>query len=183
MAAQRPEDEGMDILKFFIAIMGFLTVLVGGMAIYNWSTATSFEEEIAGETEKLEKMRNIGEKKDLRELIAEERANKDLVDVLRKDLGEFLQQTATQMQVNFSGFDRRGSEGAKAQGYDKVMYQVVLDKIMLANLTEFLFYIQNAWPGLKIEEIIVKESSRKKDEPHQGWNCTVKISIFRPKQA
>ena len=181
MAAQRPEDEGMDILKFFIAIMGFLTVLVGGMAIYNWSTASSFEEEITLETEKLEKMRAIGEKKDLRELIAEERANKDLVDPLKKDLGEFLQQTATQMNVSFAGFERRGQEGAKAQGYDKISYQVVLDKIMLANLTEFLFYVQNRWPGLKIEEIIVKESARKKDDPHAGWNCTVKISVFRPK--
>lgn len=186
MAAEKtspkPHEDGMDILKFFIAIMGFLTVLVAAMAGYNWSQATALEEQIEEQKISFEQMKKKAASKDLLDMVAKDRASKDQVDVLKKDLGEHLQQTAKTMGIAFVQFERMGAGGVRQQGFDKTSYKFTLDKLTLDVVTEFLFYLQLSWPGLKIEDLNVVESSRaKKDDPFPGWKTTVTVSIFRPK--
>lgn len=182
-AAAATLDEGMDILKFFIAIMGFLTLLVAGLAVYNWTQATDLEAQVAQEEERYESLKLAAASPPLREMIAQDRANKEVVDVLKKDLGQFLDETAGRMGIKFATSQKRGAEGFRQQGFDKFSYELVLDKVTLETVTEFLFYIQLAWPGLKIEEVIVKEALRpRRDDPFPGWNVTMKISIFRPSE-
>lgn len=182
MASQKTE-EGMDILKFFIAIMGFLTVLVACMAGYNWSRATSLAEEIDGDLGILEQVKRLGSSKDLKEMIAKEEASKDLVDVINQDLGQHLQQTAARMQIQLMNYEKVNAAGFRDKGYDKISYRFTIDRQPLKVVTDFLFYLQLSWPGLKIEEITVQEAQRlKKDDPFPDWKTTVLVSIFRPKK-
>ena len=182
-AATPAHEDGMDILKFFIAIMGFLTLLVAVMALLNWSRATDLRAEIEEDESNLEAIQKLASNKEFRDLIAKDRASKDLVDVLKKDLGEHLQQTAAKMGISFLSFSREGAGGGRAQqGFDKISYKFTLDKLRLEVVTEFLFYLQLSWPGLKIEGIIVAEASRvKKEDDFPNWKTTVTVSIFRPK--
>jgi hypothetical protein len=178
-----PQEDGMDILKFFIAIMSFLTVLVAGLAGYNWSRATGLAAEIDDDNDALEALKKLAGNKELREMIAKDRANKDQVDILKKDLGQFLNDTATRMGVQLSNFEKMGAMGFRQQGYDKFSCRFTLDKLPFEAAVEYLFYIQAAWPGLKIEEISTQEAARaKKDDPFPNWKTTVLVSIFRPKE-
>ena len=186
MAASRagpaPHEDGMDILKFFIAIMGFLTLVVAVMAIVNWSKVNDLKSQIEEDETNLEEVRKIAASKEMRDLIARERASKDLVDVLTKDLGKHLTETATKMNLKFLTYEQLGAVGFKQQGFDKMSFKFSFDHIRLEHLTEFLFYLQLSWPGLKIEEISVQEAQRKKpDDPFADWRTVVTVSIFRPK--
>jgi len=175
-------EDGMDILKFFIAIMSFLTVLVAGMAGYNWSRAGQLEQELESAKDTLDEMTRLAGNKEFLEMIAKDNASKDLVDVLKKDLGEHLQQTASRMGISFTTFEKQGAQGFRQQGFDKISYKFTLDKLNLDAITEFLFYLQLSWPGLKIEDLTIAESrAAKKDDPFPGWKTTVLVSIFRPK--
>ncbi len=180
--ARPPHEDGMDILKFFIAIMSVLTVLVAGMAGLNWSRATGLASEIEDQQATLEMMKGIAKSKELRDMIAKDRASKDLVDVLKKDLGEHLQQTASRMGISLIEFKKEGAAGLRQQGFDKISYRFTLDRLRLEVVTEYLFYLQASWPGLKIEEITASEAQRlKKDDPFPEWKTTVLVSIYRPK--
>lgn len=183
-AAPAPHEDGMDILKFFIAIMGFLTFVVAVMAIVNWSKVNDLRAQIEEDETNLEDVRKLAGSKELRDLVAKERASKDLVDVLKKDLGEHLQQTAAKMGIGFLTFEKQGAGVSKQQGFDKMSYKFTLDKLRLEHVKEFLFYLQLSWPGLKIEEISVQEAQRvKRDDPFPDWRTVVTVSIYRPKQA
>ena len=179
----KAQDDGMDILKFFIAIMSFLTVLVAGLAGYNWSRATGLAAEIEDDDATLKAIERLASSKDLREMIAKDRANKDQVDVLKKDLGEHLQQTAAKMGIQFATFEKMGAMGFRQQGFDKISYKFTLDKLELSVVTEFLFYLQASWPGLKIEDLAIGEAAKlKKEDPFPNWKTIVTVSIFRPKE-
>jgi len=183
MAEARQSEEGMDILKFFIAIMSFLTVLVAGMAGYNWSRATSLAEEIEGDLARLEQVKKIAGSKDFKDMVAKDLASKDLVDVLNQDLGQYLQQVATGMNLTLVNYEKVSSGGQKQQGFSKFSYRFTIDKQPLSKATDYLFHLQRAWPGLKIEEIQVQEAQRlKKDDPFPDWKTTVLVSVFRPKE-
>jgi hypothetical protein len=186
-----PQEDGMDILKFFIAIMSFLTVLVAGLAGYNWSRATGLADEIADDQASLEAMERVAANPEFREMIAKDRANKDQVDILKKDLGQFLNDTATRMGVQLMNFEKMGAMGFRQQGYDKFSCRFVLAPpsssatpgLPFEAAVNYLFYIQAAWPGLKIEEISTQEAPHaKKDETFPNWKTTVLVSIFRPKE-
>ncbi len=182
-AGKPPHEDGMDILKFFIVIMAFLTVLVAGMAGYNWSKAAALEEEIEENVIDLDSMKTKAESKQLRDMIAKDRANKETVDVLKKDLGQHLQETVARMGLAFLTVERQGAAGFRQQGFDKTSYKFTLDKVTLEAVTEMLWYLQLSWPGLKIEEMSVQEAMRlKKDDPFPNWKVTVTVSIFRPKE-
>jgi hypothetical protein len=185
MAKSAPSDDGMDILKFFIAIMSFLTVLVAGLAGYNWSRATSLDEEIDGDVRQYESIEKIASDDEFKKMIARDRANKDQVDVLKKDLGQFLNDTATRMNIQLANFEKMGATGLRQQGFDKFSCRFMLDKVELSTVVEYLFYLQLAWPGLKIEKMTVTESPKmKKDDPvFPGWRVQVTVSIFREKGA
>jgi len=182
-ADKAPHEDGMDILKFFIAIMGLLAVLVAGMAVYNWTRVSDLESEVEDQQATLTLMRELAEKKELREMISKDRASKDLVDVLKKDLDEHLHQVATHMGLTLIEFKREGAAGLRQQGFDKISCRFTLDKVTLEVVTDYLFYLQASWPGLKIEEIVCQEGQHKKEEAFPGWKIQVMVSVYRPKNA
>jgi hypothetical protein len=91
--------------------------------------------------------------------------------------------TAARMDMKLAHYEQVPSAGFKREGFDKISYRFVIDRQTLKVVTDYLFYLQLSWPGLKIEEITVQEAQRtKKDEPFPDWKTTVLVSIYKPKE-
>ena len=72
-------EEGMDILKFFIGVMSLLTVLVAGFAGYNWSKASTLEEEVDAAQESLRTVQKIAGNPDFKKAVARSKLEKQRV--------------------------------------------------------------------------------------------------------
>ncbi len=180
-AAGRQQDEG-DILKFFIGVMALLTIVVAGFAGFNWTNAVELEEQVAGAERELAQVKRIAGDPELKLAVARAAAARD-VDTRTADLGRFLTEAATINRFSLKGNIAEGSgAGAGQRGYVKKSHRITIERQTLEVIADYLFYIQAKWPGLKIEEITVNEAPVRKGEPWAGWNATVLVTIYRPKE-
>jgi hypothetical protein len=176
------EEEGLDILKFFIGVMSLLTIVVAGFAGYNWSNAEALAERVEEEASNAEQVKKIAGNADFKMAIARSRVAKEL-DTRTADLGRFLTEAATLMRFSLkSNVAEGGGAGSMQRGYVKKSHRITIERQSLEVIADYLFYVQANWPGLKIEELSVKEAATKKGEPWQGWTATVLVTIYRPKE-
>jgi hypothetical protein len=179
MAAAKHED-GMDILKFFIGVMSLLTIFVAGFAGYNWSAAAALEEQVVQNEEDLRQIEKIAGNADFKMGVARAALSKE-IDPKNTDLGRFLTDAATTNNCALKSDVKEGG-GVTPGGLVRLSHRIVIERQTLEVIGDYLFYIQAKWPGLKIEEIVVSEVAVKKGEPFAGWQATVLVSIFRPKE-
>jgi hypothetical protein len=177
------KDEGMDILKFFIAVMSLLTVFVAGFAGYNWSKAAALAEQVEQDEQNLKDIEALAGKQDFKMQVARAKIAREQIDIRTADLQRYLTDSATKMGFSLKTNEPvGGAAGVSQQGYVKKSYKIVIERQTLEVIGDYLFWIQASWPGLKIEELNVREVPVKKGEPFAGWQATVLVSTFRPKE-
>lgn len=182
MAAQRDES-GIDVLKFFIGVMSLLTVIVAGFAGYNWSRAAALAQAVEADELRLAEVEKLASDRTLLEMIARDRAQQGEIDSSKEDLGQFLNTSATLMKLQLQNFRAVGSGAAVPgqQRYVKKSYQFAIERQPLEVIADYLFYVQAKWPGLKVEKVSIREVPVKKGEHFAGWQASVLVSAFRPK--
>jgi hypothetical protein len=176
-------EEGMDILKFFIAVMSLLTVFVAGFAGYNWSKATALAEQVDADAANLVAIEKIAGNAEFKAAVARAKLAREQVDTRTADLQRFLTDSATKLGISLKTNEPVG--GAAGVGHPNLIkksYKIVIERQTLEVISDYLFWVQASWPGLKIEELVVTEVPVKKGDPFAGWTAQVLISTFRPKE-
>lgn len=180
--AEKKHEDGMDILKFFIGVMSLLTIFVAGFAGYNWSAAEALDTQVTRDEESLRDIMKLAGKPEFKTAVARSGLAKE-VDPRKTQLGLFLTDSAKKLgfELASNNSEGGGSSGGAPPGFLRLSNKITIQKQSLEVIADYLFYVQASWPGLKIEQIDVNEMPGSKEGAFLGWNASVQVSIFRPK--
>ncbi|GIW71535.1 MAG: hypothetical protein KatS3mg102_1077 [Planctomycetota bacterium] len=175
--------EGIDLLRFFIGVMALLTVFVAGFAAIKFAEAESLRQAVAREEVNYANLRRVASSREFLEAVAREAAMQGQVDTETKDLGQFLQEVAGAIGLRLDNFRPEGG-GSTGPGrrFLKKSIQFTIERQPLAVITDYLWFLQAKWPGLKVEELTIREAPRRQNEPFMGWQATVLVSVFKAKE-
>ncbi|MFC1706405.1 hypothetical protein ACFL59_06210 [Planctomycetota bacterium] len=175
-------EEGIDIIKFFLGVMTLLTVFVAGFAVFNWSKAQNLTEEVESEERSYRSVKKIAREKEFLNQVARLQTFGASEKITSKDFGRFLQETAAELNLQLTRFRSVGSGGSLSKkGFTKQSYEFSIEKQRLDVIVAYLWYIQAVWRGLKVEELLVKKPTLRRDAEFPGWEAKAIASIFKAK--
>jgi len=177
------DDDGIDIVKFFLGVMSLLTVFVALFAAYNWSKARALEEEVQADQVDLESIERLAGDKAFLELVTRNKLYKNVEAITSKDFGRHIEEAATRWKVKLQSSNAVSSRGSASvrSTYDKKSQQFTVANDDLARLVDYLWYLQGSWPGLKIESLSLQKARGRRGKAPTGWQMTATASIFKPK--
>ncbi|MHC4392888.1 MAG: hypothetical protein ACYTFT_17615 [Planctomycetota bacterium] len=180
-----PQEEGIDIIKFFLGVMTLLTVFVGAFAVYNWSASTKLAETVRNEEVDLGLLKKDASEKALLDTVARSQTYAGLEDFGNQDFGQFLTEKASQMDLTLqrSTTVGGGRQNAGKAALAKISRQFSIDDQPLDVIVAYLWFIQGSWPGLKVEALNLSESRGRRGEETYRWNAQITATIFRPNAA
>lgn len=177
-----PQDEGIDILRFFLGVMSLLTVFVAGFALYNWSKASSLEADVKRDLVELVQIQSKAKNPEFLNMVAQDAQYNSYAEVKTKDFARFLNDAARQLNLELQSFTSAGGPSSARRTFDEQGYKFTIDKQPLDVIVAYLWYIQGSWPGLKIKDLSISEVKGRRGEPSPGWRATATASIFRPRE-
>ncbi|RME71837.1 MAG: hypothetical protein D6776_09675 [Planctomycetota bacterium] len=177
----RNEQEGIDLLRFFIGVMALLTVFVAGFAIVKYAEIQSLRADVARAEVDYANVRRVGRSRRLLEAIAREASMQVQVDPDKQDLAQFLQQVASSIDLQLDDFRPEGSGGSRNKRYLKKSIRFSIRQQPLEVIVDYLRYVQSSWPGLKVEELTLKPK-QSRDGTFLGWDATALVTAYKPRK-
>ncbi len=179
--AQNDQD-GIDVLRFFIGVLALLTVFVAGFAVVKYAEIQSLREEVArAEADYANMQRVAGNERFLR-AIAREASMQAQVDPDKQDLAQYLTSVAETIQLTLENFRPEGG-GVAGPGrkYLKKSIRFRIRQQPLEVIVDYLWYLQASWAGLKVEELHLQPKTSR-DGTFLGWDAQVLVTTFKAKK-
>jgi hypothetical protein len=179
----KSDQDGLDILRFFIGVMALLTVFVAGFAAVKFAEAESLREEVEQAENDYANVQRIGQRKTFLEAVAREASMQEQIDPEKQDLAQYLQEVARKINLTLERFRPEGG-GSTGPGrrYLKKSIRFNIELQPLEVIVDYLWYLQATWPGLKVEELSLKPQ-KTREGAFQGWNAQVLVTTFKAKPA
>ncbi len=174
MAAAGKQDE-FDVLTFFIYVMIFLTVCVGGFALYFHTQVSKAGRKIKGEVNQLKQMEKLALDSDFRNWVSRDRDGKVKTDWKASDFQTIYVNASRLNQIDLKVHSQESARQV-ANGTELV-FALTFKNCRVENLIKFLLKVQKDWPGARVKEIPNLKYIERKGV--KGWDASVKLSIFR----
>lgn len=176
MAAEKRDE--FDVLTFFIYVMGLLTAIVGGFALWNKSKVDNTSRQIRAELSKLEEMKKIAIQEEFREWVSRERESA-LTGNTNASSTDFQALYLERARSNGLDLTNHTLEGSITHpGGTELPYRLVIKDCRVENLLKFLSALEEEWPGARVKQIVKLDWS----ERNEAWEAVVVVSIFRATQ-
>jgi hypothetical protein len=169
----KAQEDAFDVLTFYIYVMALLTAIVGGFALWNKKKVDGEVTKIKNELDRLERMRALAIKDDLRGWIARERGNRDVGTGGAADFQALYLKRGQESGVRITTHSSQGTR--EMPGGTELSYRLQIDGCRVENLVKFLVRVEEEWPGAKTKQIAKLDWNEK----NQAWDAIIELCIFR----
>jgi hypothetical protein len=163
------DEKPPDILKFFIVVMAFLTLVIAGMSGVYWSRVTNLKRKIGAEERVFREIQDLSLDEKFRTLIKVAREAKKKVRPL-EELDASLSREAQRYGLTIKLIP---SPLLDRRTYWEKSTLIDIPGVELRRLVDYIFEVQNQWPALKIKEIRISGFN-----PEKGWKAQVRVSYY-----
>lgn len=175
--AGRGNDEGFDVLTFYIYVMAFLVVAVGVFAFLNKRKVDAESNRIKAELIKLDRMTKLAVDEDLRSWLAREREGRSTVSGTAADFEALWVQRAREHGVKVPTNASLGSRNVP--GGTEWATRLQVERCRIEQLVKFLLTLEEEWPGARVRQIVKLDFMEANQRAPEGWDAVVEIAIFR----
>lgn len=170
----RSQDDGFDVVTFYIYVMALLTVIVGGFALWNRKKVEDEGKRIKAEVIKLDQMKQLATDPDLRAWIARERGAQETNSPNSADDFQALcRQHASQNQITIVSQQAQGTRDLP-DGRE-LTFRLTIEQCRVENLIKFLVRVEEEWPGARVKQLVKLDWN----ERRESWDSVVELSIFK----
>jgi hypothetical protein len=173
VAVQARDD--FDVLKFFITVMGLLTVIVAVFAGLLESKVAQTTKSIHSELATLTEMDKVAADAPFREWIVREREGKNQGSGTPADFKALLSDHAQKIGLVVKDTNEAGTVEHPG-GTRELRFRLRVEGARIEQITKFLVSIEQDWPGAKTREIPELTLDEKTGNT---WNAGLVLAIFK----
>lgn len=167
------QDDGFDVLTFYIYVMALLTAIVGGFALWNRKKVEDESKKIKYEIGKLDQMKQLASDADLRAWIARERGAQETGVGAADDFQAKCRQLASQNSITIISQQAQGAR--ELPDGRELTFRLTIEQCRVENLVKFLVLVEEQWPGARVKAIVKLDWN----ERRESWDAVVELSIFK----
>lgn len=168
------QDDGFDVLTFYIYVMALLTAIVGGFALWNRKKVDDESKKIKAEVQRLDQMKQLASDADLRGWIARERSAIDSnTPNTADDFQALCRQLASQNSITIVSQQAQGAR--ELPDGRELTFRLTIEQCRVENLVKFLVLVEEKWPGARVKAIVKLDWN----ERRESWDSVVELSIFK----
>ena len=164
--------EDSDALTFYLYIMAFLTVIVGGFALWSYQKVDEASKDIKTELRKLKYMEGVALEDEFRSQLAREREGQQTGGGRGTDFRSLYIQNAQRNGLNLVGDQAFNRE---IPGGVELTYRLQVDSCRVEPLMKFLVGLEEQWPGARVKQIIKLDFNSSTEK----FDAVFELSIFK----
>lgn len=168
-------DDGFDVLTFYIYVMALLTAIVGGFALWNRQKVNEQVRLTKAEVVKLDQMKQLAIDDDMRAWVARERSSQGTQGNggSADDFQALCRARANENGVSIGSQQAQGTRNLPDG--TELTYRLTIDQVRVENLVKFLVRVEEEWPGARVKQIVKLDWNDRKE----AWDAVIELSIFR----
>ncbi len=167
-------DDGFDVLTFYIYVMALLTAIVGGFALWNRQKVNDQVRLTKAEVIKLDQMKQLAIDDDMRAWVARERTSAvNGPSGSPADFQALCRARANENGVNIASQQSQGTRNLPDG--TELTYRLTIDQVRVESLVKFLVRVEEDWPGARVKQIVKLDWNERKE----AWDSVIELSIFR----